>query len=324
MDVVMFQGENSITYSELDAQTPFRLDVVANEEVTIRITKDVEPALAFTLHGELVPFYGAQGNPINLTELENTVNAEGTLAGSQTWFQAYFGGTTMVVTGNDAFSVTVDGETIDADAGVVSVPVVTAAPRAPFLFAIDRIGTYTISFVYPVGTYMNPEVLTDPDEIRVNIAEGNDQGYYYTWTAADNGILTLACPQAGAGYNVILTNQNTYEMAWLSDSTDGTVSLKVTAGDVVTIQVAAEPDTNWKYPALQTVLDGSFDIRLTGDLDGVFGVNTDDAIYLLRHVLLPELFPVDQNVDYDRNGWVNEDDAIYLLNYVLMPEIFPL
>lgn len=61
-----------------------------------------------------------------------------------------------------------------------------------------------------------------------------------------------------------------------------------------------------------------------GDLDGLLGINEDDAIYLLQHVLMPEIFPVEQDVDFDKSGTVNEDDAIFLLQHVLMPEIFPL
>ena len=61
-----------------------------------------------------------------------------------------------------------------------------------------------------------------------------------------------------------------------------------------------------------------------GDFDGLMGVDEDDAIYLLQHVLMPEMFPVTQNPDLDGNGVVNEDDAIYLLQHVLMPDMFPL
>lgn len=64
--------------------------------------------------------------------------------------------------------------------------------------------------------------------------------------------------------------------------------------------------------------------QAAGDLDSNPGVNEDDAIYLLRHVLMPESFLVQQKVDYDKNGAVNEDDAIYLLRHVLMPDNFPL
>ena len=61
-----------------------------------------------------------------------------------------------------------------------------------------------------------------------------------------------------------------------------------------------------------------------GDVDGSGSVNEDDAIYLLQAVLMPNLFPITQDVDFDGNGEVNEDDAIYLLQHVLMPEMFPL
>ena len=61
-----------------------------------------------------------------------------------------------------------------------------------------------------------------------------------------------------------------------------------------------------------------------GDLDGEEGINEDDAIYLLQHVLMPGSFAVNQNADFDGNGKVDELDAVYLLQHVLMPEAFPL
>ena len=61
-----------------------------------------------------------------------------------------------------------------------------------------------------------------------------------------------------------------------------------------------------------------------GDLDGILGVDIDDAIYLLQHALMPDLFPVSQPVDFDKSGSVEVDDAIYLLQHVLMPGMFPL
>ena len=63
---------------------------------------------------------------------------------------------------------------------------------------------------------------------------------------------------------------------------------------------------------------------VTGDLDGVEAISEDDAIYLLQHVLMPDFFPVEQDVDFDGSGTVDEDDAIYLLQHILMPDLFPL
>lgn len=64
--------------------------------------------------------------------------------------------------------------------------------------------------------------------------------------------------------------------------------------------------------------------NLTWTLDGNRTVNEDDAIYLLQHMLMPDLFEVSQPVNFDGNGFVNEDDVIFLLQHVLMPDIFPL
>lgn len=63
---------------------------------------------------------------------------------------------------------------------------------------------------------------------------------------------------------------------------------------------------------------------ITGDFDGSRAVNEDDAIYLLRHVLLPEKYPVVQDGDVNGDGKLNEDDAIYLLRHVLLPDKYPL
>ena len=67
-----------------------------------------------------------------------------------------------------------------------------------------------------------------------------------------------------------------------------------------------------------------YPIIIPGDLDEVNGVNEDDAIYLLKHLLMPENFAVNQGVDYDKSGAVDEYDVIYLLQHVLMPKHFPL
>ena len=61
-----------------------------------------------------------------------------------------------------------------------------------------------------------------------------------------------------------------------------------------------------------------------GDMDNNGDVDVDDAIYLLQHVLMPELFQVRQPADMDKKDGVNVDDAIYLLQHVLMPNQFPL
>ena len=59
-------------------------------------------------------------------------------------------------------------------------------------------------------------------------------------------------------------------------------------------------------------------------MDGSNIVNEEDAIYLLRHVLVPDLYPVQGKADWNGDNVVNEEDAIYLLRHVLVPDLYPL
>ena len=78
-------------------------------------------------------------------------------------------------------------------------------------------------------------------------------------------------------------------------------------------------DESWTDLASENPSD-----TVLADLDGNNIVDEDDAVYLLQHVLMPDVFPVSQAVDFDKNGIINEDDAVYLLQHVLMPDVFPL
>ena len=61
-----------------------------------------------------------------------------------------------------------------------------------------------------------------------------------------------------------------------------------------------------------------------GDVNGDGYVNSDDAIYLLRHTLSSNRYPINQSGDMNGDGYVNSDDAIYLLRHTLSPSRYPL
>ncbi|MBQ6043517.1 MAG: hypothetical protein IJL41_05185 [Clostridia bacterium] len=61
-----------------------------------------------------------------------------------------------------------------------------------------------------------------------------------------------------------------------------------------------------------------------GDLDCDGDVDSDDAIYLLRHVLFGESYAIYAYADFDGNGKVSSNDAIYLLRHVLFGDSYPL
>lgn len=95
---------------------------------------------------------------------------------------------------------------------------------------------------------MNPYDLT-LGEFTTNVAAGNEQGVYYTYTAAASGKLTVEW-LSGANAGIVLYNENSYAQVSLAEASDGkTVTIDVNKGDVIQIIVSTVPDQNFNYPA---------------------------------------------------------------------------
>ena len=75
------------------------------------------------------------------------------------------------------------------------------------------------------------------------------------------------------------------------------------------------------------VQSGEIQIRdyISGDANGDDAISSADAVYLLRHTILPERYPLNGgNPDYDGDGTLSQRDAVYLLYHVMLPEEYPL
>lgn len=64
--------------------------------------------------------------------------------------------------------------------------------------------------------------------------------------------------------------------------------------------------------------------QVMGDFSGDLVVDNNDVIYLLKHSLIPDRFPVTTNADLNADGKTDNEDVILLLKHSLIPERFPL
>ncbi len=61
-----------------------------------------------------------------------------------------------------------------------------------------------------------------------------------------------------------------------------------------------------------------------GDVNNDGKLNNQDAIHLLKHVMNPSQYTINQSGDMNGDGKVNNQDAIYLLKHILNPSTYPL
>ena len=63
---------------------------------------------------------------------------------------------------------------------------------------------------------------------------------------------------------------------------------------------------------------------LPGDFNDDGSVTDADAVYLLRHTLFAEVYPITGDGDVNSDGVITDEDAVYLLRYTLFADRFPL
>ena len=193
------------------------------------------------------PEGSVEAYPIYLTELENTVTNEGTV-----YYATRHNGATMTITGSD-YVVYYGEETYTPDDdGVVTMEVVVASMWSPFSFQIEGDGELTINFVYPAGSQSNPAVAVLGDNVAS--IEAGSEGYYWTYTADEDGDLLVTVDTDAAGWFYVINNitAGTYGDSQWSDSDPvvNPATITVAAGDEIQIIVNTyDADNMWSNPA---------------------------------------------------------------------------
>ncbi len=103
--------------------------------------------------------------------------------------------------------------------------------------------TLTVSVAYPEGTYQNPEAITVPTTLNVNLP-GNYTTYYYTFTATETGRVTVTFANANIVINIndneitsgsvvtVIAGQEYTLSAYADDAQTDTVTIAFEAGEL--------------------------------------------------------------------------------------------
>ena len=84
-------------------------------------------------------------------------------------------------------------------------------------------------------------------------------------------------------------------------------------------------DNNDQKIAADEVLEFMTELsEIRGDINADGTVDSNDAIYLLRHTMNASRYPITQSGDMNGDGTVDSNDAIYLLRHTMNPTRYPL
>lgn len=237
-----------------------QIDVLKDDVVTLQInSSDVAgEAYAAKLNVKATFNYvlGTEYNP-EMLNAENTLKYHLWLDAGSYYIQTKMFGSVMTVTGATGFTV---NDVADSD-GVVTLDVVAnghpmwAMPNVYCINAPEG-GDFVVTFTFPAGDYNNPAYLM-MGKNSATVAE-NSQGYYYNWTAPQNGTLTIE--MEGTGWSYVINNLTTGKSGDNIDYTDpvNPAVVEVAAGEQYQIIVGTWDAENWAYPAGTVVLNASF------------------------------------------------------------------
>lgn len=165
--------------------------------------------------------------------------------------------------------------------GVIRLITPESDPRHPVEIKLvstsQNAKTYSMTFEYPLGHMYNPEQLK-LGQTSVNVPEGSDDGYCYTFTAEDDGILTI---QVGDSYlklaNMTLSNQSNYETVnlWEMNTVTNPMTMEVSAGQEVILNITAR---NTSYPAIALVIEASYEAAYGSASNPVILENGENTI----------------------------------------------
>ena len=301
-----------------------KVNVKANDVLLIQVVASKATKLAWTAE-----FTAAQGSAQNPIYPDWKWNADYTEATAKVTVPV---GTTYFAVNRPGMLLTINGK----EYGILAT---SGKEGEPAIFSITNDGkssaTYQLKISWPAGTVAKPDALKMGQQTAV-ISEGSE-GYYYTWTAEEDGTLTIKMPAKGNWeYEIrnITTGETTKVQRSDSKPVVNPAELEVSAGDVLQIRVNSyDPKNPGKAPAAELTVDASFAGKpdapadfLLGDVNGDTYVNSVDAMMVLQYYVgfLPAEKLIVAAADVNGDELTNSIDAMLILqHYVSIIDKFP-
>ena len=208
---------------------------------------------------------------------------------------------------------------------IVSILVVMAMliSMVPAVFADDS----------DIGTYYNPEVITEPGDYTANVPEGWN-GYYYSYTAETSGAVIFTINESD-NWIYWIYNASTEEQAYMyssdgaspsytmtvaegdtvmynllkEDCTAGTISFSVEKVDFYVEKVVLLSADDWTLPceSAEIPAGGSVKYKVTNGMDGGMLTVTGENAYV--EIEGTTLYPDEEGVIYiDFNDYAGEPE----------------
>lgn len=214
-----------------------------------------EPEDNFTVgedSGEKVELYYYQ--------ISKTMKSEAAVkAGQFVTYDFYRLGDIVLTIHSDTAYLIFDDQVILPENGVIQFEMVYEGNYYPCTVAIGNSGNedalFALEFSIIPGT-INAPVSLELGTFVTETRDGDEQGFYYTFTATKNGTLSISFDglDVDANCQITMTNQYTYVQTAASN---GTCAIEVNAGDVVQIVIAVD-DGNYSFPAATVKATASF------------------------------------------------------------------
>lgn len=256
-----FSDDDPLTASE-------RIRVSADDKITVVVsTYDPQafekPQGQVLFQADFLVGSGTAEDPFQLTGgLEDALTVG---PGETVYYQGRFTGMLMTLTGEDV-TVSNNGNTATDENGKVELIVSGGNMYNPPIIAVTNNSTeaktYPVVFTYPVGSSENPEELVIGTN-TASIVAGDEDGYYYSWIATQDGILTISMADSNTtGWVYRVNNLTASQYGRINRIGDAdsvsTEFYQVAAGDVIDINVSTFDVNTGNAVAGNVVFEASF------------------------------------------------------------------